>query len=108
MYALGVARLLGSGLFAPRPCATLVAASPPPTPSPALPRPCRDLLRAYAARQQFKVKPVAKSQCYTGDRLLEQFGFPHEGDAAVVAKAYPWLRGYDAGCKAAQAVWGSY
>lgn len=76
----------------------------PPTP------PCShsDLLRAYAALQQFKVKPVAKSQCYTGDRLLEQFGFPHEVDAAVVAKAYPWLRGYDARCKAAQAVWGSY
>lgn len=70
--------------------------------------PRSDLLHAYAALQQFKVKPVAKSQCYTGDRLLEQFGFPHQGDAAVVAKAYPWLRGYDGGCKAAQAVWGAY
>ena len=70
--------------------------------------PHSDLLRASGALQQFKVKPVAKSQCYTGDRLLEQFGFPHEGDAAVVAKAYPWLRRYDAGCTAAAAVWGSY
>ena len=81
---------------------------PPCPPHPPPPHPRSDLLRAYAALQQFKVKPVAKGQCYTGDRLLEQFGFPHQGDAAVVAKAYPWLRGYDAGCKAAQAVWGAY
>lgn len=58
---------------------------------------CRDLLRAYAARQQFKVRPAPKSRCYTGDLLLEQFGTPFRQDAETVATAYPWLRGYDAG-----------
>ena len=114
----------------------------------------RDLLRSYAALQRFKVKPLAKSACYTGDRVLEQFAFPHKArlggagrgaaaalcccpslrplrrwglgrrlclyhewaahaaclqiDGERVERAYPWLKGYDAGCKAAEEVWGTF
>lgn len=90
---------------APAPCpGSCSQGAPPFRPAAA----CRDLLRAYAALQQFKPKPAAKSQCYTGARLLEQFGTPHEADAAAVARAYPWLQGYDAGCAAAEAQWGSF
>ena len=72
----------------------------PPPPPPSLLPPalwCRDLLRAYAKLQQFKVRPLAKATCYTGDRLLEQFATPHSRDGKAVARAYPWLTGYDAG-----------
>ncbi|KAL4422975.1 hypothetical protein ABPG75_009172 [Micractinium tetrahymenae] len=62
----------------------------------------RDLLRAYAALQRFRPAPF-KSACYTGDLLLEQFAAPHAWDGQAVAAAYPWLRGYDAGCTEALA-----
>lgn len=85
-------------------CCTLPMSLLPP-PLPPCPCPRSDLLRAYAKLQQFRVRPVAKSVCYTGDRLLEQFGTPHAGDGAAVARAYPWLCGHDDGCAAAEAAW---
>ena len=68
----------------------------------------RDLLKSYAALQKFRVRPVAKATCYTGDLLLEQFATPHKVDGEIVARAYPWLKGYDGGCKAAEDAWGTY
>lgn len=71
-------------------------------------RVCRDLLKGYAALQRFKPRPVPKSVCYTGARLLEAFGHPYEEDANKVAAAYPWLEGYDGGCTEAEAKWGAF
>eukprot|EP00887_Chlorella_sp_A99_P007639 scaffold20.g7639.t1 len=68
----------------------------------------RDVLRGYAALQRFRVKPLAKSVCYTGDRVLEQFATPHAKDGAMVGAAYPWLRGYDGGCAESEARYGTY
>ena len=52
----------------------------------------RDVLKEYAALQTFRPKPTWNSVCYTGELLLDQFGFPHEYDRKVVLQAYPWLR----------------
>lgn len=60
----------------------------------------RDMLRAYAAKQQFKPVPHRKARCITGAALLEEFGSPHAEDAEQVARAYPWLLGYQGGCPA--------
>lgn len=78
----------------------------PPQTRPLLPR--RDLLKAYAGLQRFKPRPVSKSVCYTGARLLEAFGHPYPEDAKKVAAAYPWLVGYDGGCTEAEAKWGAF
>lgn len=51
---------------------------------------------------------MPKSQCVTGAQLLAEFGTPYAGDAASVARAYPWLHAYDGNCAAAEAVWGKY
>lgn len=51
----------------------------------------RDALRQYAALQVFKPQTSLNAVCYTGDLLLEQFGFPHPEDREVVLGAYPWL-----------------
>lgn len=81
----------------------------PPIPTRPSPPPLRrDMLKSYAALQKFKVKPHAKATCYTGDLLLQQFGTPHRVDGEIAARAYPWLKGYDGGCKEAEAVWGTY
>ena len=56
----------------------------------------RDVLKEYASLQTFKPRPSWNSECYTGDHLLEQFGFPYEYDKKVVTAAYPWLRGFAA------------
>ena len=37
---------------------------------------------------------VAGAECYTGARLLQQFGFPFEVDMRIMQQAYPWLRDY--------------
>ena len=79
--------------------------TPSPSPPPGM---CSDLLHAYARLQRFPVRPLPKSVCYTGDRLLQQFSHPHAQDGQQVAAAYPWLAGYDAGCAQAEAAWGKY
>lgn len=56
----------------------------------------RDVLKEYAALQTFKPQPAWESVCYTGELLLEQFGFPYEYDKKVVLSAYPWLRSFAA------------
>ena len=56
----------------------------------------RDVLREYAALQTFRPKPTWDSVCYTGELLLQQFGFPYEYDRKVVLAAYPWLRSFAA------------
>lgn len=71
----------------------------PPSPlllAPAASTPCSDLLRAYAKLQRFRPAPF-KSACYGGDLLLDQFAAPYAWDGKAVERAYPWLRGYDAG-----------
>ncbi|KAL4451241.1 hypothetical protein ABPG77_009313 [Micractinium sp. CCAP 211/92] len=62
----------------------------------------RDLLRAYAKLQRFRPAPF-KSACYGGNLLLDQFAAPYAWDGKAVERAYPWLRGYDAGCTEALA-----
>jgi protein glucosyltransferase len=54
----------------------------------------RDALRAYARLQRFLPRPSWNAECYTGEKLLEQFGFPHAFDRQAVLAAYPWLAGY--------------
>ena len=54
----------------------------------------RDALRQYASLQSFTPQASWNAECYTGDRLLEEFGFPYAADRATVAKAYPWLAEY--------------
>lgn len=54
----------------------------------------RDVLKEYAAMQTFKPEPTWDSACYTGEMLLQQFGFPYEYDKKVVLAAYPWLRNW--------------
>lgn len=54
----------------------------------------RDALQKYASLQRFKPRPSWNAECYTGEMLLEQFGFPHAFDAEAVARAYPWLKTY--------------
>lgn len=71
-------------------------------------RSCRDLLKAYAMLQKFQPKPHTKATCYTGDKLIEQFANPHKVDGEIITQAYPWLKGYDAGCAAAEGIWGTY
>lgn len=56
----------------------------------------RDVLKEYAALQTYKAQPSWDSVCYTGELLLEQFGFPYEYDKKVVTAAYPWLRTFAA------------
>jgi len=56
----------------------------------------RDVLKEYAALQTFKAQPSWNSVCYTGEHLLEQFGYPYEYDKKVVTAAYPWLRNFAA------------
>lgn len=40
--------------------------------------------------------------------MLQQFSIPHKADGETVAKAYPWLKGWDGNCKWAEATYGSY
>lgn len=56
----------------------------------------RDVLKEYAALQTYKAQPSWDSVCYTGELLLEQFGYPYEYDKKVVTAAYPWLRTFAA------------
>ena len=46
----------------------------------------RDALAKYASLQRFMPHPSWNAECYTGEMLLEQFGFPHAFDAEAVAK----------------------
>ena len=46
----------------------------------------RDALRKYASLQRFMPHPSWNAECYTGEMLLEQFGFPHAFDAEAVAQ----------------------
>ena len=54
----------------------------------------RDALRKYASLQRFMPHPSWNAECYTGEMLLEQFGFPYAFDKEAVLKAYPWLADY--------------
>jgi hypothetical protein len=54
----------------------------------------RDVLSQYASLQSFKPQPSWNSECYTGEMLLEQFGFPYASDRETVSRAYPWLAHY--------------
>lgn len=54
----------------------------------------RDALRHYASLQQFRPSTSWNAECYTGELLLEQFGYPHAYDKQVVLQAYPWLADY--------------
>jgi len=54
----------------------------------------RDALRHYASLQKFLPHASWAAECYTGEMLLEQFGFPYEYDKQVVLQAYPWLANY--------------
>lgn len=56
----------------------------------------RDVMKEYAALQTYKARPSWDAVCYTGELLLEQFGFPYEYDKKVVTAAYPWLRNFAA------------
>lgn len=58
----------------------------------------RDVLKAYAKRQRFTPEVYEKAECYDGEKVLQQFGYPHQEDRDVVAKAYPWLEDYTGGC----------
>ncbi|KAK9835269.1 hypothetical protein WJX74_010474 [Apatococcus lobatus] len=55
----------------------------------------RDALKEYASLQSGDVQPTWNADCYTGELLLEQFGFPHKTDRDIVAQAYPWLKEYN-------------
>lgn len=55
----------------------------------------RDALKEYASLQSGDVQPTWNADCYTGELLLEQFGFPHKTDRDIVAQAYPWLKDYN-------------
>lgn len=54
----------------------------------------RDALRHYASLQLFKPRTSWNAECYTGELLLEQFGYPYVYDKQVVLQAYPWLADY--------------
>ena len=54
----------------------------------------RDALSQYASLQIFTPQPSWNAECYTGEMLLEQFGFPYAADKETVARAYPWLADY--------------
>ena len=54
----------------------------------------RDALRQYASLQSFTPQASWNAECYTGQMLLAQFGFPFAADKDTVAKAYPWLVDY--------------
>ncbi|EIE18997.1 hypothetical protein COCSUDRAFT_54837 [Coccomyxa subellipsoidea C-169] len=54
----------------------------------------RDALRKYASLQKFLPHTSWNAECYTGEMLLEQFGFPYAYDKQVVKQAYPWLENY--------------
>ena len=55
----------------------------------------RDALQKYASLQRFMPHPSWNAECYTGEALLEQFGFPYAFDKQSVLRAYPWLAGYN-------------
>ncbi|KAK9859348.1 hypothetical protein WJX84_004391 [Apatococcus fuscideae] len=55
----------------------------------------RDALKEYASLQSGDVQPTWNADCYTGELLLEQFGFPHKTDRDIVTQAYPWLKEYN-------------
>ncbi|RMZ57139.1 hypothetical protein APUTEX25_003596 [Auxenochlorella protothecoides] len=65
----------------------------------------RDLLAAYAALQDFKVKPQAGAACFNGPRLLERLGGAGSARGKRVAAAHPWLADYDGNCHAAEKYW---
>ncbi|CAL5226901.1 g9774 [Coccomyxa viridis] len=54
----------------------------------------RDALSQYASLQIFTPQSSWNAECYTGEMLLEQFGFPYAADKDTVARAYPWLADY--------------
>ena len=54
----------------------------------------RDALSQYASLQAFTPQPSWNAECYTGQMLLEQFGFPYVADKDTVGKAYHWLANY--------------
>lgn len=54
----------------------------------------RDVLKEYASLQTFKPKPSWNAVCYTGQELMDQFGFPYEYDRGIVKAAYPWLENW--------------
>jgi protein glucosyltransferase len=54
----------------------------------------RDALRHYASLQTFIPRTSWNADCYTGELLLEQFGYPYAYDKQVVLRAYPWLADY--------------
>ena len=39
---------------------------------------------------------------------MEQFSTPHKSDGGAVARAYPWLLGWDGNCRWAEATFGAY
>lgn len=57
-----------------------------------------DVLREYAALQQFRPQPSRGAVCYTGRRLLQLFGIPYREAGDDVAQRYPWLADWDPGC----------